>query len=566
MGITILATLTVTSTGTGSGTVTSSHGGIDCGTDCSQDYSYRTSVTLTAIPNTGSYFAGWSGDPDCADGIVTMNANKTCIAIFMGIDCSQGTVFNVSNPTELQDALNIAASNGQADTINVAAGTYNITATLTYNAAETENYPLCITGAGAGTTILDGGESGVQILNINTKGVISDDSAHISIRGITFKKGKKNYGDGGGLAVTTNYANITVQDSEFSNNTSYYPEFGGGGAYISPGGTITIYNNTISNNTASEAGALYSWVFGGGIYTSGGTIFISRNTITNNTVYTSDLGAVGGGIYASGTVTIYNNTISNNTVRSEYSGPGGIYTAKGGGIYTGGTVTIYNNTISNNTAADGSGIYTYGGTATIHDNIIINNIGVCKYVYGGGIYAFGIATIYDNIISSNTISGAYSAYGGGIYASGEVTISNNSIVRNSAQNAGGVSYNGGTDIDFKFNTITGNVATGASPTYATIINGNPLFNYNNIFGNTATYELWNANPAGSPDINAEYAWWGTLNPPDVVYDCDDDATKGCVDYTPWESLIRTDAPISPPTGLTATTGIRFNHIKLVTQS
>lgn len=72
--------LTVTKTGTGAGTVTAT--GISCGTDCSEAYDPGTVVALTATPSAGSIFAGWSGDPDCLDGSVTMNTDKACSAIF----------------------------------------------------------------------------------------------------------------------------------------------------------------------------------------------------------------------------------------------------------------------------------------------------------------------------------------------------------------------------------------------------------------------------------------------------------------------------------------------------
>jgi len=77
--------LTVTTAGTGGGTVTSSPAGIDCGTDCSEDYDYGTVVTLTATADGNSAFFGWSGDPDCTDGVVTMDAPKSCTAAFMGL-------------------------------------------------------------------------------------------------------------------------------------------------------------------------------------------------------------------------------------------------------------------------------------------------------------------------------------------------------------------------------------------------------------------------------------------------------------------------------------------------
>ena len=75
-------TLTVTKAGTGSGTVASNPAGINCGADCSEVYNHGTSVTLTATPALGSTFEGWSGDGNCSDGVVTMNANKTCTATF----------------------------------------------------------------------------------------------------------------------------------------------------------------------------------------------------------------------------------------------------------------------------------------------------------------------------------------------------------------------------------------------------------------------------------------------------------------------------------------------------
>jgi CSLREA domain-containing protein len=76
-------TLTIVKAGTGSGTVASSPEGIDCGSDCSEVYPFNTVVTLTATPNAGSTFEGWSGDSDCTDGQVTMNANKICAVTFI---------------------------------------------------------------------------------------------------------------------------------------------------------------------------------------------------------------------------------------------------------------------------------------------------------------------------------------------------------------------------------------------------------------------------------------------------------------------------------------------------
>lgn len=75
--------LTISRNGDGFGVVASTPEGIHCGYDCNASYAEDTVVTLTATPEAGSVFAGWSGDADCADGNVTMDGAKSCTAIFM---------------------------------------------------------------------------------------------------------------------------------------------------------------------------------------------------------------------------------------------------------------------------------------------------------------------------------------------------------------------------------------------------------------------------------------------------------------------------------------------------
>ena len=77
-----VATLTVSRAGFGSGVVTSVPAGIDCGNDCTEDYPEGTPVTLAATPDAGATFAGWGGDADCADGQVTLDAARSCVATF----------------------------------------------------------------------------------------------------------------------------------------------------------------------------------------------------------------------------------------------------------------------------------------------------------------------------------------------------------------------------------------------------------------------------------------------------------------------------------------------------
>lgn len=76
--------LTVVKAGNGSGLVSSLPTGIDCGSDCTEEYDYNTAITLTATPATGSNFTNWSGG--CTGTAitckVTMATAKTVTATF----------------------------------------------------------------------------------------------------------------------------------------------------------------------------------------------------------------------------------------------------------------------------------------------------------------------------------------------------------------------------------------------------------------------------------------------------------------------------------------------------
>ena len=76
-------TLSVLSAGTGSGIVSSNPAGIDCPTSCSASFPNGSTVILTALPDSGYLFSGWSGacsgTGTCA---VTMNAAASATATF----------------------------------------------------------------------------------------------------------------------------------------------------------------------------------------------------------------------------------------------------------------------------------------------------------------------------------------------------------------------------------------------------------------------------------------------------------------------------------------------------
>jgi hypothetical protein len=76
--------LAVFLSGSGHGTVQSNVGGISCGTSCGALYDSGTSVTLSATPDAGQVFAGWSA-PECTGAgpcTITMNAARSIVARF----------------------------------------------------------------------------------------------------------------------------------------------------------------------------------------------------------------------------------------------------------------------------------------------------------------------------------------------------------------------------------------------------------------------------------------------------------------------------------------------------
>jgi hypothetical protein len=167
-------------------------------------------------------------------------------------------------------AISLAAS---GDTIMVAAATYTENLTI--------GISLNVIGAGAATTIIDGGRvSGVVTIN--------SASAHVTLSGLTIRNGHAF--SGGGIS---NIGILTLVKSNVSGNTVSCSGFScrvaGGGIYNS-GGTITIQSSTISGNSAtcSESGFRNGscGAAGGGIYNLA-TLIISKSTLVSNSAHSS---------------------------------------------------------------------------------------------------------------------------------------------------------------------------------------------------------------------------------------------------------------------------------------
>jgi uncharacterized repeat protein (TIGR02543 family) len=180
----VLHTLTVTRSGGGAGSVTSSPVGINCGNDCNEDFPQGAMITLTAMPNSGSTFSGWSGGctGTATTCVVTLATATTVNAAFAGVThtltaakTGPGTGTVTSSPTGINCGADcseayaagtgviLSASAGPGSTFTGwsgggCAGTG--TCSVTLNAPTTvtatfglQNYTLTVskTGTGAGT-------------------------------------------------------------------------------------------------------------------------------------------------------------------------------------------------------------------------------------------------------------------------------------------------------------------------------------------------------------------------------------------------------------------------------
>ena len=195
-----------------------------------------------------------------------------------------------------------------------------------------------------------------------------------------------------------------------------------GGGILNDGGTLTIRNSSIVENSAQYAGGIMNqgngtvtlndcavsgndaMIGGGGLWSQGpnDTVVLNRCTMSANTA-----GQDGGGILSSETLTITDSIISGNEA------PGLFPFHTGGGIFqnSGGMLTITNSTFLGNEANEGGGLWNASPGTISGSNVIENSSSEGP---GGGILNLGSLTIEDSTIRANESA----LEGGGLWVSG----------------------------------------------------------------------------------------------------------------------------------------------------
>ena len=187
--------LSVTLDGDASGTVTSSPPGINCGSDCTESYDAGTGVTLTATPEQGASFAGWSGacSGSAMTCTLTMNGSRSVTATFtkkpvLTVSKSgngQGTVTSSPAGINCGGDCNEPYAQGTSVTLTAdpapdstfggwtgACGGSGLTCSVTMDANRSvtatftlKQYTLTVTPTGAGKVTGDGIDCGTNTTN-----------------------------------------------------------------------------------------------------------------------------------------------------------------------------------------------------------------------------------------------------------------------------------------------------------------------------------------------------------------------------------------------------------------
>ncbi|MEM7333198.1 MAG: carbohydrate binding domain-containing protein [Chloroflexota bacterium] len=243
------------------------------------------------------------------------------------------------------------------------------------------NKPVNIDGSGAENLTLDG--------NGSDRILIVDATGDATVSHMTMSNG---FGWQLAGAILNNgmltLDHVTVSNNVMATDAGDFWQ-GGGAIYTGTGGSTTIVDSTIDNNTSGWAG--------GGLYGFfGSTTTVIRSTVSNNTA--TD---VGGGFRSLGDADITNSTLSGNESIGWH----------GGALFvTDGVVNVTNSTIAKNIspAAGNADVFvgTFGdspATLNMTNNIVASDAGMINcFVAFFGAGTVTLATDHNNVFTDGT--------------------------------------------------------------------------------------------------------------------------------------------------------------------
>ena len=398
--------------------------------------------------------------------LATFTVNSTIDAV--DADPGGGTALTATGQITLRSAIQEANALAGGDTIVLPAGTYTLTIPGTgENGAATGDLDitgdLTITGAAAGTTIVDGGKID-RIFEIMPDVIVS-------------------------------ISGVTIQDGE-TPNASLSPGSSSDGGGIDNKGNLTLTDCVVQNSVAGALivnGQPSQNAFGGGI-SNGDSQYVSGNEtlVLDHTIVSGNKANAGGGIENfAGTVTIRDSTIDGNSATSIGGGisTGGI---GGGGPFVNASVSLVRSTVSNNSSvSQGAGINLGTGKLDVIESTVSGNVGV-------GVFTTFHSNAVTNIDSSTITANA----AGGISAGAAVNLANSIVAGNTAFDVNGLITSQGYNLmqNTSFATIsgvtTGNILGQDAKLGPLADNGGPTKTHLLLAGSPA---IDAANPAGDTD-------------------------------------------------------------------
>lgn len=233
----------------------------------------------------------------------------------------------------------------------------------------------------------------------------------------------------GGAVHNGNGGKLTITNSTLSENGAGGAlSGGGGGGGVSSSGTLNISGSTFRANLADAVG--------GGVFIVNGTATLTSTTVADNRVIAeTSLGALGGGIYSLEPLTLTSCTVSGNSVtaRNGQDADRDSGYAKGGGIFSNGlTLDVINCTVSGNYAEGGSNLYGSGGRA---------QGGGIHFERGNGTFNLSNSTVAANALKSGrSPMGSPATQGGGVANpyNGTVNVKSTIVADNAAESGADV--------------------------------------------------------------------------------------------------------------------------------
>lgn len=310
----------------------------------------------------------------------TLTVNSTADAV--DADPGDGTCATAAGACTLRAAVDEANALSGADTIDLPAGTYQLTIPNTEPDVPDDNSrgdldvfgaSLTVAGAGAATTAIVAvqGDRGDRIFHV----VGQNGPQHLTLTGVTVRGGQAGFsGSGGGILVSGNDDELTITDSVVADNAD--GGAAGGGIALTNGGAFTMTRSVVRDNQGGCSGGglaltglsdiVESTISGNTAECGGGGISIGTSqedpeaprvptTIVNSTISGNRAQQAGGGMQSTSPVFLTHVTIANNRAGGNDEGQ-----PVGGGVFVGGSsenpdpIRFTNSILSGNSSLTGA--------------------------------------------------------------------------------------------------------------------------------------------------------------------------------------------------------------------